>query len=364
MRDPRPLARTLLAALALTGIARAEPVDSDASIATPDEAVTLAGTLTLPDVVEGGERFPAVVLLTGSGPQDRDSALFGKRPFVVLAEVLSARGYAVLRCDDRGIGASTGAFAGATIDDFVQDATAAVGWLKAHDAIDPERVFALGHSEGASVAAELASAGTLTGGAVYLGGTALPGHAVLTDQSVQLMRSVGTAEDRLAQIETAHRALMEALLADAGADVLLERTMTLVQAQTPAEIPDGQLRQMATATLPSFDDPWLRRFLEHDPAAAAASSTVPALALFGSLDAQVSDEANAGPMADAFAASGQPGSLVMVLPGKNHLFQNAQTGALREYGALPGDLDPGVARIIADWLDRVSPAEEREAGAG
>ncbi len=354
------------------GLATAAPTEIEVRIDAQSPGVTLAGTLALPalssDPSQGSApepateansgALPAVILITGSGPQDRDSAIFGQRPFAVLARELTARGYAVLRYDDRGTADSTGTFAGSTLDDFTSDARAALDWLKQHEAIDPARVFALGHSEGASVAAALAAEGALTGGAIYLGGTALPGHAVLSDQAVRLMQAAGAPSSMLDAIGPAHRALMQAVLDEADEATLLARTMDLIQAQTPAQIPEEQLRLAAQGTTEALSDPWMRRFLAHNPAQDVAASTVPALALFGSLDMQVSDEANAGPMADALHASGHPGSRVMVLPGLNHLFQRAKTGAMQEYALLPGDLAPEAAQLVADWLDERAPATD------
>ncbi|MGP1346669.1 MAG: alpha/beta hydrolase family protein [Phycisphaerales bacterium] len=328
------------------------------------EGVVLAGTLTLPDGAAGGDGrgggVPGVVLVTGSGPQDRDETILGKKPFAVLAREFSAAGFAVLRYDDRGFGQSTGRFADATIDDFIADAGAALQALGSQPEVDASSLFVLGHSEGGGVAAELAAAGRVSGGVVYLAGTALPGHAVLTDQSVRLARAAGADEARCERIRAAHAALMQSFIKAEDRREIVEDIIALIEAQTDGGVPVQQMRIMAAQTRMQMETAWMRRFLEHDPAVAAAKSTVPALALFGTLDLQVHPDANAAPMRAALEASGHPESKVVVLEGKNHLFQNAQLGIIQEYGMLDGDLEPEVAALIAEWMRGV--LEARGAG--
>ncbi len=341
--------KTLICTGAMLVCGCAFAADNEVAIETDTPGVTLAGTVSMP---EGEGPFPGVVLISGSGPQDRDSAIFGKTPFKSLAEVFVERGYAVLRYDDRGVGESTGEFAGATIDDFVTDGGAAVKALSTTEGVDWKRVFVLGHSEGAGVAAELAASGNVRAGVVFLGGTAAPGHEVLTDQSVRLMRAAGIAEEQLERVRVAHQALMRALLDGADDETVLELTTELVMTQTGGAMPSNFAELQAQQSMPQFQSAWFKRFLEHDPTGAIGRMPVPGLALYGSLDQQVSDELNAPRMADALAGGRRPESRVIVMPGKNHLFQTARTGGVDEY-ALLDDLDPKVAHEIADWMDGV-----------
>jgi pimeloyl-ACP methyl ester carboxylesterase len=317
------------------------------------EGVTLSATLTLPDDAAPSRKVPGVVLITGSGPQDRDETIFDKKPFAVLAAEFTARGYAVLRYDDRGVGRSTGDYGAATIDDFIVDAKAAVRELGAQPEVDPQRLFVLGHSEGAAAAAEIAAAGAASAGVIYLAGAALPGHAILTDQAVRLARAGGVSEDRLDALRDAHRSLMQAILDDAPSREIVDRAAALIAVQTDGSADDPRVKMMAGRVRQQLVSPWMKRFMAHDPAAAARRATVPALALFGTLDLQVAPEINAEPMEQALKASGHALSAVRVLEGKNHLFQNARTGLVQEYAMIESDLDPAVAQLIADWMDQV-----------
>ncbi|MEM1424303.1 MAG: hypothetical protein AAGH64_09900, partial [Planctomycetota bacterium] len=206
-------------------------------------------------------------------------------------------------------------------------------------------------------ATELAAADDrVSGGVVLLGGTAVPGHAVLTDQAVRMLEASGVT-DRSEAVRTAHSALMRALGEAATEEEAIDLTVELIDAQTGGALPEAFARAQAEQAVTQFDDPWFVRFLSHDPSVSAGSMGVAGLAVFGGLDQQVSDELNVSPMADALRRSGHPLSRVVVLPGHNHLFQVAETGAFAEYATLD-DLDPGVAHLIADWMDSVVSARD------
>lgn len=348
MRHLHQTVLTLFVALSLAPVVHAG--DRDVTIPTADPEVTLAGTLSVPE--EGEGPFPAVVLISGSGPQDRDSTVFGQRPFVVLAGAFVERGYAVLRYDDRGTGDSTGVFDGATIDEFIADAEGAVEWLAQQEEVDWRRTFALGHSEGSNVAAALGASGDVRAGVVMLAGAAVPGHEVMTDQAVRLARAQGADEAQCEAIGTAHSEAMRAVIDGAPDDELREKVEALIEAQTGEELPASMMALVMAQAMAQFESPWLRRYMEDDPSEDIRRLKVAGLAVFGGLDMQVSDDLNAAPMADALGATRNPDSRVLVFPGRNHLMQRARTGGVEEYGALD-DLDPDVAHAIADWMDAV-----------
>jgi uncharacterized protein len=335
-----------------------------ASAAEPEEgadAVMLAGTLSTP--VSGPDReagFPAVVLVTGSGPQDRDQTIMGKKPFKHIADHMVNRGFVVLRYDDRGFGESTGDFASATVDDFTLDALGALEYLARRDDVDAECLFVIGHSEGGSVLAELLAqhADALTGGGVSLAGTAMPGSRVLTDQSVELARLQGVEGDDLEALRDAHRSLMQAMLDDADEETLIKRTIELVQLQAPQAGPEQALA-IARQQVPAMRSVWMTRFLEHNPAKGFARAKAPVLAVFGGRDRQVTVDLNLVPMTRALERAGVPGSLVLVFPRKNHLFQTAKTGGLSEYMLLPEHIAPDVLEAVGDWLVEQAEAIDR-----
>lgn len=328
------------------------------------EDVTLAGTLTLP---EGAGPFPAVVLVSGSGPQDRDESIAGTamRPFALLADAITSAGVAVLRYDDRGAGQSTGQFDRALTSDFTADAAAAIGYLATRDEIDPAQIGVLGHSEGGAVAAML-GAEDAAAFLISLAGPSVNGLDVLIVQNRRLLEAEGATQDQI----DAQLAIIEAALPLAAAGQLDEAEGVVRElaaaawstldeaAQAGFESADQYADLTTQAVIAQVSQPWFTSFLNLDPGEYWAQTTAPVLAIFGELDVQVDAGQNAAPLEAALAEAGNEDVTIIVLPGANHLFQAAETGGVSEYAALPGEFTPDLIPAILDWLlDRVTLAE-------
>ena len=306
--------------------------------------------------------MPGVVLVTGSGPQDRDESLMGHRPFAVLADALARRGIAVLRCDDRGVGNSTGDFAASTVDDFASDAAFALMTLGAKPEVDPTRVGILGHSEGAAAAAlavglvDVDPQATLNASfLVMLAGTGVDGDAVLREQNTRMMRVAGKSDEEIAPSRAAQAAFLDGVRRKADDAELRTLARALVTSQVrlnggdPDAIPPAALDAQVESAVSQSKAAWMRRFLELDPAVALRKVTCPVLALNGALDVQVTPEQNIPPIEAALKQAGVPAT-VKVLPGLNHLFQPAPTGAFAEYAQIEVTMDPTVPATVADWI--------------
>ena len=316
--------------------------------------IHLEGTLTLP---EGGGPFPAVVMITGSGPQDRDEVVYGFPIFRVLADGLTRRGIAALRYDDRGVGGSTGSVSGSTTADFAGDALAGIARLAEHPDIDPARVGLLGHSEGAVVAPIAAARSEAVRFVVLLAGSTVPGTEILYEQSAAIARAGGAGEERIAWNTDFQRRLFAAMEADEDLDPFREELGDAIRDGID-ELPearraaiadvDGHVQTRVAAEIDRLETPWFRHFLTYDPTDALRETRVPALALFGGLDLQVLPEQNRGPLEDALA--GNDDVTVDVLPRANHLFQTATTGSPAEYATLGHAFVDGFVDGIADWI--------------
>lgn len=356
------LACAFAAAIACSLPARAQPAGpADVEFPGGSEGVTLHGTVLRP---AGEGPFPAAVLVTGSGIQNRDSELLGLAPFRTLAEALAEAGVATLRYDDRGaamagVGASTGDPREAGLGDFAADAAAALDHLAALDGIDPDRLAVIGHSEGGIVAAMLASgevnpANARVAAAVALAGPAVTGGRLMTKQQTDLFRAAGFDDETVARAEAAHRAVMEAIERDAPGEDLEEVARKLVaiqiEANTGAPADGAIVERVLPQAMAQLTGPLMREFVVTDPAAMLARSQVPVLAIYGGLDLEVPDETNAPRAAEALTTAGRDGSRVVVLPTKNHLFQEAQTGRLEEYSGLGQTPDDETLGILARWL--------------
>lgn len=329
--------------------------------------IELVGTLAVPDASTfGAGPFPAVVLVTGSGPQDRDSSLLGHRPFLVVADRLARRGLAVFRYDERGVGASGGSFAGATSEDFAGDAAAALDALGNHPAVDADRLGVFGHSEGALIAGLLAAAGSVDASAVVLvGGAAVPGGEVLVEQAAAIFESAGVLEGAaLERSKRARRRMFELVAQGADEEKLGEalRAVTLIEAVSAGGAPPPGAAMMLTESLGvgQLASPWMRRFVALDPAPVFERAGCAVYAVFGELDVQVSPGQNAGPMATALARAPTPDWTVRVAPGLNHLMQPARTGQVAEYARIETTFDEALLSDIGAWLaDRLGAGASR-----
>ena len=322
--------------------------------------VTLAGTLTLP---ESSGPHPAIVLLTGSGPQDRNEEVVPGFPiFALIADHLTRQGIAVLRYDDRGIGESTGSYAEASLYDFASDGKAAVAYLRTRPDIDRDQVGVLGHSEGGLYAAMIgADPSTRVAFIVSMAGPGADGAALLLRQNELILSQAGAPPEAIRlQIESLKA--MFPLVAERDWDgveeqvyeVALDQYEFLSEEVREAIGADAETfaRAVAAALRESIEGEWFPTFLEYDPSLDWARTTVPVLALFGELDLQVDAEQNAAPLVQSLVRGRNHDFSLVVLPDANHLFQAALTGSLDEYAQLPPTFTSDFLPVVGDWLLR------------
>jgi pimeloyl-ACP methyl ester carboxylesterase len=302
----------------------------------------LAGTLSLPN---GEGPFPAVVLVSGTGHNTRDEEVWGHKIFLVLADALSRKGFAVLRYDKRGVGGSSGDYDAATTADFASDAEAAVAWLKAQAQIESNRVGVLGHSEGAIIAPAVAAADKSVAFVVMIAGPCIRGDKLFVLQSAMTAKSYGAPGNYIARRKVFDSELYSAILSAPSESVALDRAKALVAQAVADKIVDANEAE----TLPKDDTrPWELYFLAYDPAPTLAKLTVPVLALNGSLDVQVPAKENLAAAREALKKN--PKATVMELAGMNHLLQDAKTGAPSEYNDIEESISPTALKVITDWL--------------
>jgi uncharacterized protein len=313
--------------------------------------VKLAATLTLP---RGAGPFPAVLLITGSGPQNRDEAICGHKPFLVLADYLTRRGVAVLRADDRGVGQSTGNFATATSDDFAEDARAGIEYLKQRKEVNPRQIGLIGHSEGGLIAPMLAAKSKGIAFIVMLAGQGLTGEEVLYLQGQHILKAQGASPQELENQRDLQSRLFALIKVEKDPDVL-ERAVRKMIDEAVAKLPDEKKKTAAykagmQAQVQMMKSPWLRYFITYDPRPALREVRCPALALVGSKDLQVEPEANLRAIEQALQKGGNKDFMVKQMSGLNHLFQTCTTGSLDEYAKIEETIAPAVLELIADWI--------------
>ena len=314
---------------------------------TYGDDVKLAGTLTLP---EGDGPFPAAVLITGSGPQDRDETLLGHKPFLVIADHLTRAGIAVLRFDDRGVGKSTGDFAAATSRDFADDVRAGVDFLAGRDDVASDAIGLIGHSEGGLIAPMVAAIDDRVAWLVLLAGPGVTGREILARQRRLITAANGQPmsdetllkADRLVQLAAADDVDEEALRAATRVQIAIARGIE------PDDVPldDAEL----VATVRQVGGPWFRFFVRYDPRTDLRRVDVPVLALNGELDLQVDPAQNLPEIEEALRDAGNDDVTVRELEGLNHLFQTATTGSPDEYEKIEETFSPIALDAMTDWI--------------
>ena len=329
------------------------PYDTeDVTFANPRASITLAGTLTRP---RGAGPHPVVLLITGSGPQDRDESVMGHRPFLVLADYLTRQGIAVLRVDDRGFGKSSGQFASATSADFADDALAGVEYLKTLPDIDGKRIGLVGHSEGGVIAPMVAVKSKDVAYVVLMAAVGVPAEELLARQSSLILKANGANDEMIKLNEAAVRQMCTIVKTEKDPDIA-DKKLRDVGASLVTKLAaiDPTLAEAGKAGIESsvamINSPWFRYLLSLDPAATLRQVEVPVLALNGSLDLQVDPKQNLPPIEKALHDGGNKDATVTELPGLNHLFQTAATGSPGEYATIEETMAPVALKTISDWI--------------
>ncbi len=317
--------------------------EENVSIANPEaESIVLAGTFTKP---KGDGSFPAVLLISGAGPQDRDETMAGHKPFLVLADYLSRRGIAVLRVDDRGTGKSTGKFNSATTQDFESDAEAELRYLTSRSDVDQHHIGLIGHGEGAIIGPMVAVKIPQVAFLVLLAGTAVPGEEVLLAQTERGEKEAHLPRERINADKKIGRMLYDMVREGKSEPELRAALFRYGESDAP-------YIAMWQRQLHRLEAPWLRFFLSYDPASALEKVKCPVLALQGEKDTQVVADQNVPAMKAALARGGNKDFEVDLLPGLNYMFQTANTGLGWEYETIQQTIAPAVLEKIGGWIGK------------
>ncbi|HJZ65583.1 MAG TPA: alpha/beta fold hydrolase [Candidatus Acidoferrum sp.] len=319
--------------------------EEEVSFPNKGGTVTLAGTLTIP---QGAGPFPAALLISGSGPQNRDEYMAGHRPFLVLADYLTRKGIAVLRYDKRGIGKSNGNFAAATTEDFAADAQSALNYMKTRKEIAPARMGAIGHSEGALIAPMLGANGSVSW-IVLMAGPAQTGEKIMLSQSRAIAGAAGMPLAQVTQSLDFDKKAYELVRTEKDPEVLEKKVDAMVISSGIAE---GSLPPSVAAQIHMLSSPWFRFFLDYDPVPTLQKVKCPVLALNGEKDLQVSAAENLPLIQKTLEDAGNKNTTTKPLPGLNHLFQHADSGTPTEYGAIEETISPEVMQIIGEWVGK------------
>lgn len=331
-------------------------IEEEVSYENPEAGISLAGTLTLPT---SNGPFPVALLITGSGPQDRNEAIFNHKPFLVIADYLTRRGIAVLRVDDRGVGKSTGNFATATSVDFASDVRAGIAYLKSRKEINRKQIGLIGHSEGGLIAPMVATQSKDVAFIILLAGPGLPGRDILLLQGALIARANGVSDSLIAKSQAMSKVVYDIIAQEPDSATAAEKIRAASEeawqqfseteraeyaklAGDPEQALERNIKQMLS--------PWFRYFLTYDPRPALQKVKCPVLALNGEMDLQVPPQENLREIGAALRAGGNRDVKTQELPGLNHLFQTSKTGSPSEYGKIEETFSPMALELMAQWI--------------
>lgn len=311
--------------------------------------VTLAGTLTLP---RSGKPSPAVLLIAGSGPNDRNETLFGHKPFLVLADHLTKQGFVVLRVDKRGVGQSTGNYNVSTSEDFAADVLAGVEYLKTRKEVDAQQMGLIGHSEGGLIAPLVAVKSNDVAFIVLMAAAGVTGEATLYAQEVLISRAMGVAEEQIRHQLDFQKQILSVIKSESD----LEKARILLReivANQLAKLPEEEQQTCADvmeAQIRRCNSKWFRYFLTYDPITSLKHLKIPVLAINGELDSQVPSKQNLPVIAKILEEAGNRNYRIIEFPKLNHLFQTCETGSILEYGKIEETIAPVVLDTLSGWL--------------
>jgi len=310
--------------------------------------VALAGTLSLPASMD--TKPPVVILISGSGPQDRDETFASHKPFLVLSDYLTRNGIAVLRYDDRGYGESTGDFSTGTTADFAEDVLSAIEFLKKRTDIDSNKIGLVGHSEGAIIAPMVANQSNGVSYIVMLAGTGTTGKEVSLRQTLDF-RNFPVADEEAYEAYV-HEAI-EIASSDKETAIVKSELKTFYQKSEilasllPANVDRDEFIENLVATRTT---PWIRYFYNYNPVAEIKKINIPVMALYGTNDTQVPPKYHLQPVKDALASSRSNNYEVILLEGLNHLYQESKTGLVSEYSQIEQTFAPEALEVISNWI--------------
>lgn len=324
----------------------------DITFENKKDNITLAGTLSLPKK-EG--TFPVVLLISGSGPQNRDEELLGHKPFLVLSDYLTRNGIAVLRFDDRGTALSEGNFKSATSLDFASDVEAGIQYLKTRKEIKNNKIGLIGHSEGGMIAPIIASKSKDVDFIVLLAGTGVTGEEILLLQQELIGRVSGISEKDLLRSKNTNKGAFEIVKkATSQEEMIKELTFYFEkiiketpETEKPKEVKEEEYVKMMVDEL---SNPWMQFFIKYNPAVSLDKVKCPVLAINGEKDLQVPAKINLEAIKKALDKGKNKKSTVMELPNLNHLFQECKSGSPEEYATIEETFSPKALEVVKNWI--------------
>lgn len=324
-------------------------LSEEVQYSNPRSGLKLAGTITVPKTAKS---CPAVVLITGTGAQDRDETIFEHKPFAVIADFLTRNGIAVLRVDDRGVGSSEGNISSSTSLDFAGDVMAGVAFLKNREDIDSKKIGLIGHSEGGLIAPIVATKMPDIAFIVMMAGSGTVGEQILYEQAVLLAKAAGLPQFSIEQQKLTQQKIFDNVKNEPdSAKAIIKLRETLSNGMYDQM--NGDMKKAIDAEISKINSNWFRFFLTYNPKPTLAKVKCPVLALNGSKDLQV-PVSNLKTIIEAINSGGNMNVDTVRFASHNHLFQICETGSVSEYAQIEETIDPEVLETIKDWIKKIT----------
>ena len=325
-----------------------------------DSSIQYGATITIP---KGKGSFPAILMITGSGQQNRDEEIMGHKPFAVIADYLTKKGYIVLRVDDRGMGKSTGDFKSSTSLDFMNDARVSLGYLRSRSEVDKHKVGLMGHSEGGMIAPMIAANDRKIDFIVLLAGPGVKIEQLMEEQNAASLEKSGLSKEAIDSYLKLFKQLNKSLLTSANEDQLkaaVRKDVDDWKSKTPADFVSATThitderseKEFVNAVSRQISTNWYKYFIAYDPGINLRKLSCKALALNGEKDIQVIAKSNLAGIKSSLEKSKSPAYSVMELQGLNHLFQHCQSCTIEEYAQIEETFSTDALQTIADWLNK------------
>ena len=328
--------------------------EMELAVSTLSGQHSLAGTITTP---KGDGPYPLAILVSGSGPQDRDETIYGHKPFWVIADYLTSHGIAVMRYDDRGTGKSTGDFANATTEDFLSDAMFLVNSMSVYPKVDKNKIGIIGHSEGGLIASMAAAKSKKVKFAILLAGPGVPGHQILKKQLNLIQKAEGLDEELIQKEAQPMSDLIDIAMGEGDSQEREKRARKLLQpfyennlSAEEKKVYGDDFENYFTTKTTGFFTKWMHYFLNTEPKEYLEKISCPVLALVGTNDLQVPAMDNIPALEASLNAAPTEAYIVKEIPGVNHLFQHSRTGKPSEYGMLEETFANEVLVMMRDWI--------------
>jgi len=320
--------------------------EEEISFINENDGTRLAGTLTIPD---GTAPFPSVILISGSGAQDRDESFFGHKTFLVIADYLTRNGVAVLRFDDRGVGGSSGDHLQATSKTNSEDVIYATGFLRSRNDINKRNVGLIGHSEGGLIASIVASKCPNIAYIILLGAPGTSIEENLYQQNEMIRMAEGESSNMIGLYNSLQKQIFSIIKEEANDSVAAVKlrsayTMNRYQLLSPEQKKDIDTRIKDLLT------PYFKDIIKCDPSPFLQNVKCPVLAITGEKDLQASPTINLAAMDEAFKSGGNKNYKLIELPRINHMMQTCKKGTISEYANIEETISPLVLNTISEWI--------------